>query len=107
MIAEKRKLFFSSNEYLSLPKKKKKKKKRAVGQLPPHYPPQQRLQAAGQGSGYPLWACPPAVADPTQTAFVLGRWIGDNVLCHLEEVEYLQQTGQPGCMIFLDFSKSV
>lgn len=46
------------------------------------------------------------VVDPTQTAFVPGRWIGDNVLCHLEEVEYLQQTGQPGCIVFLDFSKA-
>ncbi len=46
------------------------------------------------------------VVDPTQTAFVPGRWIGDNVLCHLEEVENLQQTGQPGCMVFLDFSKA-
>ena len=46
------------------------------------------------------------VIDPTQTAFVPGRWIGDNVLCHLEEVEYLQQTGEPGCMVFLDFSKA-
>ena len=46
------------------------------------------------------------VIDPTQTAFVPGRWIGDNVLCHLEEVDYLQQTGQPGCMVFLDFSKA-
>ena len=46
------------------------------------------------------------IIDPTQTAFVPGRWIGDNVLCHLEEVEYLQQTGQPGCMVFLDFSKA-
>ena len=46
------------------------------------------------------------VVDPTQTAFVPGRWIGDNVLCHLEEVEYLRQTGQPGCMVFLDFSKA-
>ena len=27
------------------------------------------------------------VIDPTQTAFVPGRWIGDNVLSHLEEVE--------------------
>ncbi len=35
-----------------------------------------------------------------------GRWIGDNVLCHLEEVEYLQQTGRPGCMVFLDISKA-
>ena len=46
------------------------------------------------------------VVDPTQTAFVPGRWIGDNVLCHLEEVDYLQRTGQPGCMVFLDFSKA-
>ena len=44
--------------------------------------------------------------DPTQTAFVPGRLIGDNVLCHLEEVEYLQQTGQPGCMGILGFSKA-
>ncbi len=44
--------------------------------------------------------------DPSQTAFVPGRWIGDNVLCHLQEVEYLQQTGQPGCVLFLDFSKA-
>ena len=43
------------------------------------------------------------VVDPTQTAFVPGRWIGDNVLCHLEEVEYLQQTGQPGCKVFFFF----
>ena len=41
-----------------------------------------------------------------QTAFVPGRWIGDNVLCNLEEVEYLQQTGQPGCMVSLEFSKA-
>ena len=28
------------------------------------------------------------------------------MLCHVEEVEYLQQTGQPGCMVFMDFSKA-
>ncbi len=44
------------------------------------------------------------MVDPTQTAFVQGRWIGDNVLCLLEEVGYLQQ---PGCMVFLDFRKSI
>ena len=31
---------------------------------------------------------------------------GYNVLCHLEEVEYLQQTGHPNCMVSLDFSKA-
>ena len=46
------------------------------------------------------------MVDPTQTAFVPGQWICDNVLCRLEEVEYLQQTGQPGCMVFLNFSKA-
>ncbi len=45
------------------------------------------------------------VVDSTKTAFVPGHRIGDNVLCHLEVVEYLQ-TGQPGCMVFLDFSKA-
>ena len=44
--------------------------------------------------------------DPTRTMFVPGRWIGDNELCHLEQVEYLQQIGQPGCMVVLDFSKA-
>ncbi len=47
------------------------------------------------------------VVDPTQTAFVPGRWIGDNVLCHLEEVEYLQQTGQPGCMVFVGLQQGI
>ena len=46
------------------------------------------------------------MSDCNQTAFVPGRWIGDNVLCHLEEVEYLQQTSQSGCKVFLDFSKA-
>ena len=46
------------------------------------------------------------VIDDTQTAFVPGRWIGDNVLFHLEEVDYLQHTQQPGCITFLDFSKA-
>jgi hypothetical protein len=28
------------------------------------------------------------VIDATQTAFIPGRWIGDNVLFHLEEIDY-------------------
>ena len=47
-----------------------------------------------------------AVLDGTQTAFVPGRWIGDNVLFHLEEVDYLEATEQPGCVLFLDFEKA-
>jgi len=74
-----------------------------VGQLTPRYSPQQRLQAASQG--YRLWAVHALqqVVDPTQTDFVPGCWIGDNVLCHLEEVKYLQQPSQPGYMGFLLF----
>jgi hypothetical protein len=53
-----------------------------------------------------LGPAPQHVVDLTQTAFVPGRWIGNIVLCHLEEVEYLQQIGQPSCMTFLDFSKA-
>jgi hypothetical protein len=48
----------------------------------------------------------PSVIDPTQTAFVPGRQIADNVLCHLEEIDYLQQVQQPGVILFLDFAKA-
>lgn len=47
-----------------------------------------------------------SVLDPTQTAFLPGRWIGDNVLSHLEEVDCLLQEGLPGCIIYLDFEKA-
>ena len=53
-----------------------------------------------------LGAALPSVIDPTQTAFVPGRQIADNVLCHLEEVDYLQQVQQPGVILFLDFAKA-
>ena len=46
------------------------------------------------------------VVDSTQTAFLPGRWIGDNVLAHLEEMEYLETAKEPGCVAFLDFSKA-
>jgi len=47
-----------------------------------------------------------SVIDSTQTAFVPGRDIADNVLCHLEEVDYLAAVQQPGCVLFLDFEKA-
>ena len=46
------------------------------------------------------------VVDSTQTAFLPGRWIADNVLAHLEEMEYLETAKEPGCIAFLDFSKA-
>lgn len=46
------------------------------------------------------------VLSPDQTAFLPGRWIGDNVLTHLEEISYLQEAQQPGCTATLDFSKA-
>jgi hypothetical protein len=47
-----------------------------------------------------------SVIDSTQTAFVLGRDIGDNVMLHLEEIDYLRTAQQPGCILFLDFEKA-
>jgi hypothetical protein len=46
----------------------------------------------------------------TQTAFVPGRDIVDNVLHHLEEVDWLEcpsaVDGRQGCLVFLDFEKA-
>ena len=51
-----------------------------------------------------------SIIDDTQTAFVPGRDIADNVLLHLEEIDYLEEvartTGQQGCIVFLDFEKA-
>ena len=47
-----------------------------------------------------------SVVDGTQTASLPGRWIGDNILAHLEEAEYLEAAREPGCIAFLDFSKA-
>ena len=47
-----------------------------------------------------------SVVDSTQTAFIPGRWIGDNVQYHLEECDYLEATGQPGCLLMLDFQQA-
>lgn len=51
--------------------------------------------------------CPlDGILDVTQTAFVPGRWIGDNVLYHLEELEYIEATQQSACILGLDFNKA-
>jgi hypothetical protein len=49
-----------------------------------------------------------SIIDGTQTAFMPGRDIADNVLLHLEEIDYLHEAGQQqqGCILFLDFEKA-
>jgi Reverse transcriptase (RNA-dependent DNA polymerase) len=47
-----------------------------------------------------------SVIDVTQTAFVPGRYIGDNVLYHLEALEYFPEANLPACLVGLDFSKA-
>jgi hypothetical protein len=49
--------------------------------------------------------------DPAQTAFIKGRWIGDNVLSRQALQEYLDASAntedpQSGCLIFLDITKA-
>ena len=46
-----------------------------------------------------------SVIDGTQTASVPGRDIADNVLCHLEEIDYLAAVQQPGVVLFLDYER--
>ncbi|MDE1906295.1 MAG: reverse transcriptase family protein, partial [Rhodospirillales bacterium] len=50
----------------------------------------------------PLAAC----IDVTQSGFLPGRWIGDNVLFHQHLVDYLEHERLPGCLAFLDFRKA-
>ena len=49
--------------------------------------------------------------DPAQTAFIKGRWIGDNILSRQALQEYLEASvntddPQAGCLIFLDITKA-
>ena len=46
------------------------------------------------------------VIDSTQTGFLPQRWIGDNILAHLEIIASYQRTQQPGVLLFLDFEKA-
>jgi hypothetical protein len=46
------------------------------------------------------------VIDSPQTAFLPGRWIGDNILAHLEEIDYLTAAREPGVIVFLDLAKA-
>lgn len=47
-----------------------------------------------------------SIVDPCQTAFIKGRWIGDNVLFHLGMAEHLAAVQQPGAVIILDIEKA-
>jgi hypothetical protein len=47
-----------------------------------------------------------SVIDSPQTAFLPGRWIGDNILAHLEEIDYLLAAHEPGVIVFLDLAKA-
>jgi hypothetical protein len=47
-----------------------------------------------------------AAVDPAQTAFIRGRWIGDNVLLRLGLAEYLKAAGKPGVILSMDIRKA-
>ena len=47
-----------------------------------------------------------AVVDQTQTAFIPNRWIGDNVLAHLEEVDFCHLCKVQGVVLFIDSAKA-
>ena len=46
------------------------------------------------------------LVDPSQTAFIKGRWIGDNVLLNQEIMEHMVAENQPGTVLFLDVAKA-
>ena len=44
--------------------------------------------------------------DELQTAFAVGRWIGDNVLYHQALAEWLNASQQPGALLLLDIQQA-
>lgn len=46
------------------------------------------------------------LCDPTQSAFLAGRDIADNVLYHKLLFQHLTKTNSPGCLVFLDNVKA-
>ena len=46
------------------------------------------------------------MVDNTQSGFLPQRWIGDNILAHLETIDFHQHSQQPGVLLFLDFEKA-
>ncbi len=46
------------------------------------------------------------VVDPTQTALIPTRWIVDNVLAHLEEIDFCQAFQIEGTILFIDSAKA-
>ena len=46
------------------------------------------------------------MVDSTQSGFLPQRWIGDNILAHLETIDFHQHSQQPGVLLFLDFEKA-
>jgi hypothetical protein len=46
------------------------------------------------------------VVDQTQTAFIPNRWIGDNVLAHLEEIDFCESCHVEGTILFIDSAKA-
>lgn len=47
-----------------------------------------------------------SVIDTTQTAFLPGRDIADNILYHMEACDWLQESGQQACVLHLDFVRA-
>ena len=47
-----------------------------------------------------------SIIGPTQTGFLPNRWIGDNVLSHLEQIDYMAESGQQGVSCHLDWKSA-
>lgn len=48
----------------------------------------------------------PSLIGPTQTGFVKGRFIGENIRCILDLINYTSDGDIPGFMFFIDFEKA-
>ena len=49
----------------------------------------------------------PSIIHSSQTGFIRGRYIGENIRSTFECIQYLNEKKKPGMLLFADYEKSI